>query len=165
MKYRIERDGKQYEVDVELTEGGCVVRGADGKAYTLELEKRSDGSRRVVTPWGELDVQAARRGNELWADLSGRRLQATVERARASGAGSAGGASAGTLRAPMAGKLLSVRVKPGERVSAGQPLLVIEAMKMENEIAAPIGGVVRSVAVSAPAAVDKGAVLLELEPT
>jgi biotin carboxyl carrier protein len=165
MKYRIERDGKQYEVDVELNASGCVVRGADGEPHTLHIETRSDGSRHVLTPWGELDIVAARRGGELWAHVSGRRLQATVERARPSSAGAAGGASAGTLRAPMAGKLLRVRVQPGETVSAGQPLLVIEAMKMENEIAAPISGVVRSVNVSAPAAVDKGAVLLELEPT
>jgi biotin carboxyl carrier protein len=164
MKYRIERDGKQYEVDVELSANGCVVRGADGQPHVLRIETRSDGTQHVSTPWGELDAQAARRGNELWADVSGRRLQATVERARASGAFAAGGASAGTLRAPMAGKLLRVRVQPGDRVTAGQPLLVIEAMKMENEIAAPISGLVRSVAVSAPAAVDKGAVLLELEP-
>src|SRR5690349_11387695 len=134
MKYRIERDGKEYEVDVEPDASGCVVRGADGERHALRIETRSDGTRHVVTPWGELDVVAARRGSELWADVSGRRLQASVERARAAGAGAAGGASAGTLRAPMAGKLLRVRVQPGEAVSVGQPLLVIEAMKMENEI-------------------------------
>ncbi len=164
MKYRVQRAGKEHEVDVELTNEGYVVRGADGEAQRIRLEQRSDGSRRAITPWGEFELVRARRGNELWADIGGRRLSANVERVRASGAGSASVASAGAVRAPMPGKLLAVRVKVGDRVSAGQPLAVIEAMKMENEIAAPLAGVVRTVAATAPSTVEKGALLLELDP-
>ena len=165
MKYRVERKGMQHEVDVELKGEGYVVRGSDGQAQPIRLEQRSDGSRRAITPWGDFELVRARRGNELWADIGGRRLSASVERVRASAAGSAAGASAGAVRAPMPGKLLALRVKVGDRVSAGQPLAVIEAMKMENEIAAPLAGVVRAVAVTAPATVEKGALLLELDPT
>jgi biotin carboxyl carrier protein len=164
MKYRVEHKGKQHEVDVELTSAGYVVRGADGEAQLIRIEQRSDGSRLAITPWGELDLVRARRASELWADVAGRRLSATVERVRAAGAGGAAGASAGAVRAPMPGKLLAVRVKVGDSVHAGQPLAVIEAMKMENEIVAPLGGVVRTVVVTAPATVEKGALLIEVEP-
>jgi biotin carboxyl carrier protein len=165
MKYRVERKGKQHEVDVELTSAGYVVRGADGEAQLIRIELRSDGSRRAITPWGELELTRARRGNELWADVAGRRLSATVERVRAAGAAGAAGTSAGAVRAPMPGKLLALRVAIGDSVKAGQPLAVIEAMKMENEIVAPIDGVVRTVAVTAPTTVERGALLLEVEPT
>lgn len=164
MKYRVIRAGKQHEVDVELTPTGYVARGADGVAHPIQLETRDDGSRRATTPWGELELTRARRGAELWADVGGRRLSASVERVRASGAGAGAGASAGAVRAPMPGKLLQLRVKVGDRVAAGQALLVIEAMKMENEVVAPFAGAVRSVAVTAPSTIEKGALLLELEP-
>jgi biotin carboxyl carrier protein len=163
MKYRVERAGKQHEVDVELAPNGYTVRGADQQPHVIRIETRDDGSRRAVTPWGEFEVVRARRGAELWADVGGRRLTASVEKVRASGAGMAGGASAGSVCAPMPGKLLRVRVQVGERVSAGQALLVIEAMKMENEVLSPLSGVVRHVAVTAPSTVEKGALLVELE--
>ncbi|MDN5344914.1 MAG: hypothetical protein PWQ18_1027 [Clostridia bacterium] len=52
-----------------------------------------------------------------------------------------------TVTSPLPGTVVEVKVKPGQRVIAGQVLLVIEAMKMENEIQAPTGGVVREVLV------------------
>jgi biotin carboxyl carrier protein len=164
MKYRVEQKGKQHEVDVELTSAGYIVRGADGEAQLIRIEQRSDGSRRAITPWGDFDLVRARRSSELWADVGGRRLSATVERVRATGAGNVAGASAGAVCSPMPGKLLAVRVKIGDNVKAGQPLAVIEAMKMENEIVAPLDGVVRTIALSAPATVEKGALLIEVEP-
>jgi biotin carboxyl carrier protein len=65
----------------------------------------------------------------------------------------------------MAGRLLRIDVKQGDPVRAGQALAVIEAMKMENELLAPLDGVVSQVAVQAPAAVEKGAVIVTIEPS
>lgn len=53
-----------------------------------------------------------------------------------------------TLDAPMAGTILTVLVSAGERVAKGQPLMILEAMKMENDIVAPADGVVKEVLVS-----------------
>lgn len=64
---------------------------------------------------------------------------------------------------PMPGTILSVSVKAGAAVKKGQTLMVLEAMKMENEISAPRDGVVTSVSVSAGTAVDTDAVLCTLE--
>ena len=52
----------------------------------------------------------------------------------------------------------------GDTVKAGQTLAVIEAMKMENELVAPLAGVVVEVAVTAPSPIDKGALIARLEP-
>lgn len=69
--------------------------------------------------------------------------------------------AAGTVvTAPLPGNVLAINVKPGESVKAGQTLLLIEAMKMENEVVAPCDGVVKQLAVSKGALVATGDTLL-----
>ena len=66
------------------------------------------------------------------------------------------------LIAPMPGLLVRVNVQPGDEVQVGQPLVVMEAMKMENELRSTASGIVGSVRVQPGVAVEKGAVLVEL---
>jgi biotin carboxyl carrier protein len=66
------------------------------------------------------------------------------------------------VNAPMPGTILAVNVKPGDSVKKGQVLVILEAMKMENEILAPQDGTVTSVDVSGGASVDSGDLLLTL---
>jgi len=80
---------------------------------------------------------------------------------------SAGGARGRTKKgnvvpAAMPGRVLRVVVAPGEAVTAGQPLLVLEAMKMENEVKCPRDGVVEAIAVTPGQAVSAGEVLVRL---
>jgi acetyl/propionyl-CoA carboxylase alpha subunit len=65
--------------------------------------------------------------------------------------------------APMPGLVVRINVKPGDKVQAGQGIVVMEAMKMENELRATSAGIVRSVEVSAGTAVEKGTLLVALE--
>src|SRR5260221_3240469 len=118
MKYRTESAGKIYEIDVEPTAQGYLLRGPDGRARLLELKARPDGSQRAVTPWGEFEIVSARRGAELWADVGGRRLTGKVERARPSAAGAGGAGGAGRVLSPMAGKLLRVDVQIGDAIKS-----------------------------------------------
>ena len=67
------------------------------------------------------------------------------------------------VTAPMPGTILGVNVKDGDVVKAGQPLFVLEAMKMESDICAPVAGTVRGIAVSKGASVDPGAYLCSIE--
>ncbi len=69
----------------------------------------------------------------------------------------------GQVTAPIPGLITSVVVAVGAEVVAGEQLLVLEAMKMENEIAAPVGGTVAAVHVSPGEVVEKGTLLVELE--
>ena len=71
--------------------------------------------------------------------------------------------AAEVLRAPMPGLVVRVEAKPGDRVVAGAGLVVLEAMKMENELKAPGPARVKSVRVAAGQAVEKGQVLVEFE--
>lgn len=62
----------------------------------------------------------------------------------------------GSIGAPMAGEVVDVQTKPGETVKAGQPLIVLSAMKMETTVAAPISGTIRHVAVERGDTLDAG---------
>jgi pyruvate carboxylase subunit B len=99
--------------------------------------------------------------------LRGRRMHLSVvdERTRAirEMTGTADESAEKTLTAPMPGLVVRIEVEVGARVAAGQGLVIVEAMKMENELKAPADGVVASVAVAAGQTVEKGALLLTLE--
>jgi biotin carboxyl carrier protein len=69
----------------------------------------------------------------------------------------------GAVVAPMAGKIVSVKVKEGDSVKLGDVLCILEAMKMENEITAPKTGTVQSVNISEGMGVSEGAVLVVIE--
>ncbi|MEM6646094.1 MAG: biotin/lipoyl-containing protein [Bacteroidota bacterium] len=72
-------------------------------------------------------------------------------------------AGGGAVHAPMPGLVLRVLVEPGQSVSAGDGLVVLEAMKMENELKAPKAGIVATVHAAEGDAVNKGALLVSLE--
>ncbi|HEX9816269.1 MAG TPA: biotin/lipoyl-containing protein [Candidatus Thermoplasmatota archaeon] len=67
------------------------------------------------------------------------------------------------LKPPMPGRIVSVEVKVGDQVKKGQPLLVLEAMKMQNEVSAPTDGLVKSVNVKPGQTVDANTILVEIE--
>lgn len=68
-----------------------------------------------------------------------------------------------SIKSPMPGLVLKINKTPGEEVSAGETLLVLEAMKMENLIKSPINGTIQSIPVIIGAAVDKGTTLIIFE--
>ena len=72
--------------------------------------------------------------------------------------------ASGLVRAPMHGKVLSILVEQGARVTRGQRLAIIEAMKMEHTLTAPIDGTVTEIAVAADAQVAEGAKVMVIEP-
>ena len=85
---------------------------------------------------------------------------AAPAKAAPAAAAPAGGAK---VTAPMPGTILGVNVKDGDVVKAGQPIFVLEAMKMESDICAPVDGTVRGVSVSKGQSVDPGAYLCSIE--
>ena len=98
---------------------------------------------------------------EYTVEVTGRAI-ASKAKPKAAKKGPAG--ARGAVTAQMTGRVISVNVKPGDQVTEGQILLIVEAMKMENEIAAPLAGAVKEVAVAAGARVSEGDLLLHIEP-
>lgn len=85
--------------------------------------------------------------------------KAAPKAAPAPAATPAGGQGAVKVNAPMPGKILSVKASAGQAVKKGEVLLILEAMKMENEVVAPQDGTVASINVAAGDSVEAGAVL------
>ena len=89
---------------------------------------------------------------------------ATAAAPRPKAARKSAAAATGAVVSQMTGRIVRIDVKTGDTVNEGDVLLVIEAMKMENEITAPVGGTVTEIAVSAGARVSEGDTLLVIEP-
>lgn len=165
MKYIVEIAGERHEV--ELADGQATQAGTTATAALLAVP----GSPVHVVNVGGKQYQAVvkREGPKgryvLWIDGWRFELDALDERARAIrdlSAAAAGAQGPAPVVAPMPGLIVRVHVQPGDQVEAGQPVVVMEAMKMENELRAQAGGVVKAVLTQAGQAVDKSAVLIEL---
>ena len=166
MKYFVRIGDSQHEVVID---GETVT--LDGKPLRAHIEEISGTPMQLLAVGNERFRVLARRGAEPGSydvSIEGHRLsvEALDERARVirelSGA-SARKAGAGNLMAPMPGLIVRINVKEGDAVRAGQGLVVMEAMKMETELRAQANATVKRIAVTAGSAVEKGALLLELE--
>ena len=141
--YSIQIDGVQYEVDSHKLEADFYSILTDGRSYEVSVEVTRDGYR-------------VRHGAaEQLVTLSDPGRQAREELADSQGSTA--------VVAAMPGKVVRVLVSEGDTVEAGQGVVVVEAMKMENEITAPKPGRVRSIAVQPDQTVESGAELLVIE--
>jgi 3-methylcrotonyl-CoA carboxylase alpha subunit len=108
-----------------------------------------------------VNARAAVQSGELTLLVDGRRYRFGLDEQEGEGHGAEN--TGGRLTAPMPGRVLAVLVEPGTRVRRGEPLLVLEAMKMEHTIGAPADGVVMEVHFKAGQQVEEGARLMSME--
>ncbi len=167
MKYVVDIDGRSFVVELD----GAFARVDGGEPISARIEDVEHTPVRLVTVGQALHRVTVRhdgaRGRSILR-LAGRRFQvdALDERTRAiRDMADASRPPAGPvpLLAPMPGLIVRVHVAPGDLVQAGQPLVAIEAMKMENELRAPVGAKVTVVRAVPGAPVEKGATLVEFE--
>ena len=165
MKYIVTVAGREREVDVDgerVSVGGREVAAALGRVPGTPLRQLSIDGRP-----GTLVMQPSGRGQ--WAvDMRGERWEVEVVDERTRHIRSlTGGADrergAGALRAPMPGLVVRVLVEPGQAVNRGGGVVVLEAMKMENELKAAADGTVKTVRVGTGEPVEKGQVLVEFD--
>jgi 3-methylcrotonyl-CoA carboxylase alpha subunit len=133
-----------------------VAWGPDGAQVTV------DGMTAAVAAvmGGQLEGQVIEVAGGAVAVAGGRQIHVALPRADAIDARQAGD---GMVRAPMNGKVIATFVEPGQRVKKGARIALMEAMKMEHSLTAPIDGVVREVAAVAGAQAAEGAVIVRIE--
>ena len=132
---------------VRVRDGLYLLR-FNGRSLPLHMERSPDGNVRMWTGHRSVDAMVKNRRDQLLA---------------AWGFNESASDASSEVCAPMPGLVLSVRVEPGSEVEPGDPLLVLEAMKMENELRAERTGRVKAVRVSPGDAVSKQQVLIEFE--
>jgi biotin carboxyl carrier protein len=166
MKYFVNVNGEAHEVLLDAA--GVHIDGDDVAAHVAPIEGTPV---RMVTIGREVHrvvvrPGAARGSYTLWLDGHRFEVEALDERSKAirdlSGV-AAGPSGPAPLKAPMPGLIVRVNVQVGDQVQAGQGIVVMEAMKMENELRATAPGKVKSVLATPGTAVEKGALLIELE--
>ena len=167
MKYIVEVNGERKGVALE-PEGVSYEGLAAVHAELVDIEASPVRIVRIGTEVHRVVVQRRQgRGKySLWVDGYRFDVEALDERTRQIrdvSAASAAPAGPAPVIAPMPGLVVRVRVAVGDRVEAGQGVVVMEAMKMENELRATAAGVVKSIEVEAGTAVEKGTLLVSLE--
>jgi len=162
MRYVVSVRGREIGVEVTALTGGSFRATIDGSSEPpFEVTLRGDGPDAVATI-GSRVLELFSNGNDVLL-RSGRRAVHVEGRERSGRTpGAAKRGASGTVRAPMPGRVVKVLVEPGAAVEKGAGVVVVEAMKMENELSAPGPGVVERVFVSAGDAVERGAPLVEI---
>ncbi len=165
MTYDVAIDGKQYRLELDRADGQWTCR-LDGREVKLDavitrhnvlsllIEGTSYEIKREVSPTDvHLWVGSTRYGVELRDPRSLRSRRAEGEEAD----------GVQKIVAPMPGKVVRILARQGEHVKAGEGVIVVEAMKMQNELKSPRQGIVQKIAVVEGAAVNAGDVLVIVE--
>jgi biotin carboxyl carrier protein len=185
-KYTVAVEGKQYKIDLTKTEDQehFMVKIND-KPYKLELENKFQYDTLLQVRLGEktFTIQIAKKGKQtaFQVKIKDIPINAEVKTQQVNSISQPAVVPTPTVKAvktqmdkvtiegevtaPMAGKIVSIRVKKGEAVRAGMVVCILEAMKMENEIAAPKDGFVKEILVSIGTGVNKGDPMFVIGPS
>jgi acetyl-CoA/propionyl-CoA carboxylase biotin carboxyl carrier protein len=143
--YRFVIDGKEYEVRAQSLANGAFTYFVDNRSHVALLTKGEGGTHIAVDGRSFLIENGEDNGNH----------------------GGARGAAAhadGKVESPMPGNIIAIPVKEGETVEINQAVVVIESMKMQNEITSPVNGEVAKINCSVGDQVNFGDVLVEITP-
>jgi len=175
VRFEVEAGGLPRAVDVAPGDGGWRVT-IEGRVWRASMVRAGDRWSLLVSDdveanrlYGErsYDVMFEPAAGGAWqVHVNGRTVQAglrtSAQRLRGH---SAAGAGDGRVVAPMPGRVVKVLVTPGTAVEARQGVVVVEAMKMENELRAPRAGIVREVRVAEGVSVEAQTVLVVIDET
>ena len=142
--FKFKIDGTEYTANVEEKDGGKLEVTVNGKAYEVEVPGH---------------VASAPKVQHIKPAAAAAAPAAAPVAAAAPKKASAGGAA---ITAPLPGTITSIEVKEGDQVKAGQTVIVMEAMKMANNITAEADGTVKAILVQQGAQVQSGDALIEI---
>jgi biotin carboxyl carrier protein len=145
-RWRVVLDGRELSVDARPVRPGTWSLIIDGRSHVVDLDPRAGGGTALSSALAEAVAKVE--------DARTRKLARAV--------GQVAAATGEELRAPIAGKVVKLLVAVGDVVAAHQGVIVLEAMKMENELAAERGGTVKAIHKQAGQPVESGELLVTL---
>lgn len=167
MQYEATFGDSVFDVALDLDETTATINNDD---FEFEIVEHNDSQIlfRVGTTLHKIrNIQVD--GGEVECTVDGKWVSATLKNEQQLlleklGFKTAAEKSIGSLQAPMPGKILELLAAEGDDVELGDPVVILEAMKMENELKAPCAGTIQSVSVTKGASVEKNQIILEIEP-
>jgi len=166
MKLIAELDGTKHDIDIKR-DGGKVTASVNGREYSLDVSQPEPGL------YVLRDGTAKRTAHISLSDdissmvsIDGRAVEVALsdpKRLRGSGSGSDTADGVADIKTAMPGKVVRVLVAEGDTVTKGEGVIVVEAMKMQNEIKSPKDGAVTAIKVAEGDTVEAGALLLSVE--
>jgi len=150
-RYTVRLNGEAREVETRGA-GGAVALSVDGRLWDASISR--EGSADGVNGDRSYGVTLGERYYPV-------RILDPLRQAAASSAPRQSGRA--DIRSTMPGRIAAVLVREGQSIAAGQGVVVVEAMKMENEITSPKDGTIRAIAVNAGDAVEAGALLVTVD--
>jgi biotin carboxyl carrier protein len=149
MIYKINVDNMNFEVEVGEITGGTAQVTVNGKPYKIIIENRDNSNGGIVTA----PIQTS--AHEPVSPSVSHKPDVPAPAARTTAP-----AGAGSIMAPIPGLILDIMVKVGDRVEAGDTVVIMEAMKMENNLVTNATGTVREISVQKGAQVNTGDLIM-----
>jgi biotin carboxyl carrier protein len=165
MKLSLRINGADRTMDLAQSGETCRFRMESQEERQAEVEEAEPGVYSILIGGRSFEARVERNSDRALVVIDGRRFEIEVRdpRRMKRRAGAAGGEGRQQVAAPMPGKVVRILVETGQTVEAGQGILVVEAMKMQNEMKAPRAGQVVSIAAREGATVNAGEVLAVIE--
>ena len=163
MKYVTILNGEQYEVEIDR-DGNILL---NGEIHEVDFLPLGPSLYSVITDNKSLEVVIDDEGGNISVMMGGRLYETHVldERAMLMAMRKGGlGDGSGEVVAPMPGLIVTIPVEVGQTVVHGQTVVILESMKMQNELKSHIDGVVKSISVKSGQTVDKNTILVVIEP-
>ncbi len=163
MKYITTIGERQYTIEINRDDQIAI----DDVVYPIDLRAIDEATFSLLIDNASLEALVEATNGEIQVLLRGRLYTARVEDERASrlnrsGGGLHAGSGEVTINSPMPGLIVSIAVSEGQTVKKGQTIVVLESMKMENELKAPRDGTIASIKISPRQSVDQGQPLVVL---
>ena len=171
MKLKAKLSGTEYEVSLSVADKSAVVV-VDGRRYEIEVRERVRGEYVLINGTNVYKCRVEERcnrpaqGGSFAVALRGTKYDVAIvdpKRLRSGQSSTAHQAGAAEIVSPMPGKIVRVLLEAGANVAAGDGVIVVEAMKMQNEMKAPKAGIVISINAKEGATVNAGDVLAVIE--
>ncbi|MFW9926873.1 MAG: biotin/lipoyl-containing protein [Candidatus Thorarchaeota archaeon] len=170
-KYKVKLDDQAFDVNVKmLDEGGVLVISVGDQSYTMKPSQDGDGNWNVNDTSMDYSLKILKRsGKNITLEINGEERVLEWERVRkqetvkSASSASSGPKVSGGIYPPMPGKITELRVKIGDSIKSGDTIVILEAMKMFNELKAGSSGIVKEVNVEEGSMVTPDDLLVLIE--
>ncbi len=168
MKYVVQIEDKSFEVDIQERNGKVQINLDEKPVQADSVQIKNKKIVSFLFNNRSFDLEFSKNEEKVSIFLNGKRYECLVKDERTQRLKRLGAAKVETrkekkLKSPMPGLVTAIEVKEGDLVVAGQGVIIVEAMKMENELKVKFDGKVKKIKVKEHQAVDKDEVLIEFE--